>query len=148
MRYEDDICIRLMYHIRKEYPQNRWQVFHVANEGKRKPQYRAKLAKLGVLAGVSDYVITKPSGGYPCLFLEIKTSDGRPSNDQLTFLREQRLNGHMGLISYGYEESKYIIDEWFAGRAQRLRWMQECDRKRARNAGWKERAKSAAPEGM
>ena len=143
-RQEDDICIRLMYNVLKEYPFMRWQMFHVPNEGKRKPRYADKMARMGLLSGVSDYVITRPSGGYPALFLEVKTETGRPGENQLKFIQEARLNGHMGLFGYGYTECHYIFKEWINGNAGRIAWMQTCDKKRERNAGWKERAESPA----
>ena len=136
-REEDNICIRLMHDTLLDYPYMRHQIFHVPNEGKRKPQYRDKMAKMGLLSGVSDYVITRPSGGYPVLFLEVKTLTGRPADSQLKFAAEQRLNGHMALFGYGYVECRYILREWMAGNASRLAWMQACDKKRERNAGWK-----------
>ena len=145
-RHEDDICIRLMHNVLREYPFMRWQMFHVPNEGKRKPQYRAKMAKMGLVSGVSDYVIHKPSGGYPGLYLEVKTKTGTPSENQLTFMREVRLNGYMGIFGYGYEECHYICKEWIDGNARRIAWMQECDKKRERNAGWKARTNDATTE--
>lgn len=137
---EDQICVDLNDHVRKTYPQWRKSWWHNPNGGFRPKQTARRFKAMGVLPGVSDYQITRPSNGYPGLFLEIKKEKGGHVEDvQKEFLKEQRLNGYMGIITFGYDESKMVIDAWFRNETWLISWMQNSDSKSERNAAYKER---------
>lgn len=65
--------------------------FHPANEGKRKPQYAAKMAKLGLKAGVPDVLIfSPPRGGWRETFLGGST--GHPVKGVAIELKRKRFS--------------------------------------------------------
>ena len=139
---EEDICIRLMAHIRDQYPWAKYHVFHVPNAGKRKPHYLAKLYAMGLLPGVSDYVLSHPRT-MQMLYLEVKTETGAPTQNQLAFIAAKRDSGHVGLFGYGYKECELIVDSWFNQQYSNIEWMQYNDKKSERNAARKARAAGA-----
>ena len=77
-----------------------------------------KLKAEGFLPGVSDLIIFEPRGGYSCLFLEMKKSDGGngASENQLWFIREVEARGALGVVSNGADEAIAFIDEYLGGK--------------------------------
>ena len=77
-----------------------------------------KLKAEGFLPGVSDLIIFEPRGGYSCLFLEMKKSDGGngASENQLWFIREVKKRGAFGIVCNGADEAKQAIDDYLNGR--------------------------------
>lgn len=63
--------------------------FHVPNEGYRERNYAQKLKRIGVKAGVADYVwFLGPKGR--CIFIEMKSHGGRKSIPQAHFEQQCR----------------------------------------------------------
>lgn len=92
-------------HTRYHYPNV--IIFHVPNEGAIPPQYRDKLLQMGLLGGVSDLVLLKPSKGYHGAMIEMKRtnkSDSTVSQDQIDFLRWAREEGYFTAVCFGAEE--------------------------------------------
>lgn len=54
--------------------------YHIANEGKRKVQYRIKLKKMGFRSGAPDLVVEYPKG--KIIYIELKNELGRLSESQ------------------------------------------------------------------
>ena len=54
--------------------------FHVPNEGKRSISYHAKMKKMGLKAGVPDFIIEYPQA--KLIYIELKTKLGRLSDAQ------------------------------------------------------------------
>lgn len=88
---------------------------HVPNEGKHKPQYRKKQARMGLLPGVADFLIfDKPKNGRSSVgtAMELKALDGRPpSREQLNFLD--------ALEAVDWETG------WHRGADEAIRWLTE-----------------------
>jgi len=88
---------------------------HVPNSGKRSPAYGKKMKRMGMLAGVSDFLIFDPP---PLVLatrgavLELKALDGKPpSKEQITFLGSMQRRG--------YE------DYWCRGAEAAIKWLSE-----------------------
>lgn len=109
---EDKLCMAFTTHCEKYFPRIRgilaWT--HVANQGRSKSQ-GSKLKKMGVYAGVFDYIFWAPD---LTLHLEAKVEKRDYSDTQRTFMSlvedmpRHKLNkfysvreGHNILISYG-----------------------------------------------
>ena len=85
------------------------------NASKRAAQMN-KLKAEGLLPGVSDLTVFEPRPPYSCLFLEMKTRSGRPTDNQLWFLRQVEARGAFGAVAYGFEEAKEIIEKYLEGK--------------------------------
>jgi hypothetical protein len=87
--------------------------YHFVNEGKRTPQNASLLKKMGMTAGISDLFMPRGNQTFKGLWLEIKTDKGRPSPAQLKFQAQMICEGYAANISYGYDESLYIIKNFY-----------------------------------
>ena len=95
---------------RHNYPQYRKLFFHVANESECRPQYRAKLSKMGITSGVSDLILLVPVGGYPYAVFEMKrTGKGQLSPDQKLFLNAAAEMGAFAAVACGAEQFKLAV---------------------------------------
>lgn len=98
---------------REHYPQHGMLFFHVANESSSKPQYRAKLNKMGVTAGIADLVLLVPSGPYYYAVFEMKrTGKGYLSNDQKKHLNAVAEAGGFACMCRGANEFKKAVDDY------------------------------------
>lgn len=68
-------------------------LFAVPNGGKRPPREAARMKKEGQRRGVLDLCLPVPAAGFVGLFVEMKTADGRVSDDQKWWIRHLR---HVG----------------------------------------------------
>lgn len=106
---EDNECMALMewahYHsICKKY------LIHIANEGKRTPQYGHKLKKMGLKKGVSDYFLAYPHNGYAGLWIELKAHAlSRSTPEQIEWIEDMKSVGYQGYIVYDWERAKDLI---------------------------------------
>ncbi|QDH45791.1 putative nuclease containing VRR-NUC domain [Pantoea phage vB_PagM_PSKM] len=86
--------------------------FHPVNEGNIPVQYRSKLVEQGMLAGISDFVILKPSRGFHGALIEMKRSnksDSKVSPDQIEILKQARSEGYFTAITYGFDEFRKAL---------------------------------------
>ena len=74
-------------------------LFHVPNERSDKIQ-AANLKRMGVKPGVPDLCLTVPAGEYHGLFIEMKKTGGRTSDDQLWWLEHLKENGYATAVCY------------------------------------------------
>lgn len=90
--------------------------FHVANElpvyDEKMVRFAANLKHKGKKPGVSDIVIFEEHQGYNTLWIELKTTDGKPSLQQLAFLHNRNNNGSLAVMAYGLQEAKDMT-EWY-----------------------------------
>ena len=84
--------------------------FHVANGSKASPQYRRKLAALGLRPGVSDLICLHNGEAFA---LELKRSKrGVVSEYQNEFLSDWRAAGGHGVVAEGLDEALACIKAW------------------------------------
>jgi hypothetical protein len=87
-------------------------IFHVANERFTTPHSGALLKRKGVLAGVSDILILKPSNGYNGAAIELKMPLGRLTKPQKTFLETAHDNGYFVGVCYSAESAIKAIKDY------------------------------------
>ena len=89
---------------------------HVPNEGRHKPQYRAKLAKLGVKPGVPDLLIFEPAYGYTGVAIELKrVKGGRVSSAQDDWISDLARLGWRAQVCFGAGEAIALLEEMYGG---------------------------------
>ena len=69
----------------------------------------------GLRPGVSDLFLPAARRGYHGLFLEMKTSKGKPSENQLEFIANVSEQGYYAVICHGAAEAIDIL-EWYLGK--------------------------------
>jgi len=98
-------------------------LIHIRNEGKRSLAEGARAKRMGLMKGVSDLFLAKPkvtpdgwnndghaeylySGGF---WIELKSQKGKPSKEQLDFLRKMEIEGYETGIFYSWTEAANAI---------------------------------------
>ena len=157
---EDLLTIQLMDYVRRRYPKAVGVFYHIPNGGFRKITTARLLKRMGVLPGVSDFFCMQPRGEYSGLYLELKTEEGRLSEDQKTFLFLAQNCGYMALPVWGEVDAKDVIDMWLGcyGRPEDYAWRmglfteskrrKEGERRRARKAEFSGSSYIDGPEGQ
>ena len=87
-------------------------IFHVANERTTSPQSGALLKRKGVLSGVSDILIMKPSKEKHGAAIELKSKNGKVSPNQQSFLDTLAENGYFTAVCYSADEAIATIIEY------------------------------------
>jgi hypothetical protein len=83
--------------------------WHTPNGGRRSKREAVKFKRMGVLAGVSDLIISIP--GARMAFLELKSRRGRLSEEQEAFIAGQEANGFTcGMAKTLDEAVKFLTD--------------------------------------
>jgi hypothetical protein len=93
--------------LRLQYPEIALHTMHIANERKTSIQAGYFLKRMGVLPGVSDIFMAWPVCHYHGLFIEVKSSKGKPTKSQIDFLNRVSAKGYMARLCYGAQE---VID--------------------------------------
>lgn len=99
-------------------------MFAIPNGGARDAITGAMLKAEGVKRGVPDIFLPQPVGTYHGLFIELKTSTGRPSPEQREWLCRLNNRGYAAVLCRGFEEAtetitKYLKDTLSQGDASR-----------------------------
>lgn len=92
--------------------------FHVPNGGKRTPREAATFRAMGVLAGVPDLIIMQPGG--TVRFIEVKTMNGRVSEQQMEFFDNARRAGFECSIVRDLDDAVKVLSHWGAIRGARV----------------------------
>ena len=87
-------------------------IFAVPNGARRSPRLGAYLKAEGMLAGVADLCILKPSQDYCCLFIEFKIAPNKPSQAQLDFISYANENGYAAIICYDLDDAMNITKQY------------------------------------
>ncbi len=108
--FEEEIHVKVASELRKAGV----AFIHCPNEGQVKPQYGAKLKRLGVSSGVPDLMLITPPpcGGYPAAALEIKRRGGRLSATQREWLNTMASYGWATACEYGLDDCLNRLKEW------------------------------------
>jgi len=112
--YEDEDLINFVLWVERNHPITFKALFHVANESKSAPQYRAKLRQKGMKKGVPDLIIPHPKGGFSGLVIELKRNSGgaRISPEQKHFMGIFSNANFLCCYTYGLEEIKKAFNEY------------------------------------
>jgi hypothetical protein len=87
--------------------------FHVPNGGKRNGREAVKFKKLGVRAGVPDFIFLYPSNDKHGLILEFKTAKGYVSKVQKYWLEELEKNNYETHVVRDSLEAIEIVKKYF-----------------------------------
>ena len=87
-------------------------LFAIPNAGKRSKGAGGKLRAEGMKAGVPDLCLPVPSGKFHGLFIELKAKGGRPTGEQVEWLRALTAQGYYASICVGWEDAKRTIENY------------------------------------
>lgn len=91
-----------------QIPALRW-LFHCPNGELRDPNIARKLLKMGVLAGVADFIWLYPRNGYHGMVLELKSVHGSLSESQKEFLDYCRGAGYYACCCRGWTTARQAL---------------------------------------
>lgn len=84
------------------------------NNNPRSAKDGARLKRMGMRAGVADWLFLVPNESDPASLysLELKTEKGRPSPEQLDWKNYINDVGHYAEIAYGWDHAIRILGAW------------------------------------
>lgn len=94
-------CVRWFAY---QYPELRGLLFAVPNGGRRDAVTGAKMKAEGVVAGVSDLILLVPSNGNGALCIEMKTANGRQSDEQKRWQQAVERMGYRYVVCRSLDE--------------------------------------------
>lgn len=97
--------------IRKKYPVLAL-LHHIPNERQCTPRQGAKLKRMGVKSGVPDLFLPAPRGAYHGLYLEMKTENGRTSDNQNWWLKNLEGVGYHCKVCHGWKEAVQEMERY------------------------------------
>ena len=100
--------------IRKEFPELKL-MFHIPNERKCDPREGKRLKLMGVKSGVPDLMLPVARGRYHGLFIELKSGNGRPTDNQIWWKKELEGQKYMSAICYGWVQASEVILQYLRG---------------------------------
>lgn len=69
----------------------------------------------GLIVGASDYFLAVPMGTFHGCWIELKRRDiKKASENQVIFLRRQKMFGFEAFVASGFEEAKEKVDEYLS----------------------------------
>jgi hypothetical protein len=84
----------------------------IPNGGDRTASERVRLASEGVLAGMPDLCVLRPSKGFHGLFVEMKTDVGVVGAAQKDLATRLNKEGYLCLVARGADEAYRLIEEY------------------------------------
>ncbi len=106
---------QLVAWFRMQYRQLSDLLIHIPNGQNVGAVVGARLKRMGLLKGASDFLLAYPIGGYAGLWLELKTEGGRLTVEQQAFLERMRHVGYSAHASWHFEDSQKIIVSYIDG---------------------------------
>lgn len=104
---ESDLQIKIADWIKSNYPDC---LFTIAPNDIKLNIWQGKcLKRRGYRKGTLDFLILEPRGIFHGMFLEIKTSHGKETDEQKEFIKLSSERGYFAITTWGYDEAiKYI----------------------------------------
>lgn len=88
-------------------------IHHVANEGRRSPQYGARLKRMGMSPGYPDLLLDCPKGIYHGLRIELKKDrDSKPTAEQKKWISKLNRYGYYAVVCYGADEAIAVLHQY------------------------------------
>ncbi len=100
--------------ILKRYPELRW-AYAIPNGGKRSKATAGKLKAEGVEAGVFDYCLPVPAGGYAGLYLEFKAGKNTTTELQDAFREFAENQGYRCAVVWTLGAAIMIVESYLRG---------------------------------
>lgn len=85
------------------------RIFHIPNGGKRNPRTGAILKSIGTWSGVADYFWMYNYNGVNGVFIEMKTSNGEPSQNQINFMLTATEAKYLYIMGRGWIQTARLI---------------------------------------
>lgn len=94
-----------------------WQerLIHIPNGGGRSKREAASLKAQGVTPGVSDYLLAQPTKWHHGLWIELKASDGKRTDEQVEWIEDMISQGYAGCFAYGADAAFDAIRLYLSG---------------------------------
>lgn len=93
-------------------PEIKRLIFHIPNEGRRSQGYGRLLRDLGMRRGVSDLFIAMPRRNYHGAWIELKSANGKLSEDQALFQLDMAQQNYFVTVCWAVEEAIETI-KWY-----------------------------------
>ena len=93
-------------------------LMHIPNEGKRSAVLGNIMRKEGLRRGVPDLFLAVPCGAFSGLWLEMKSKTGKPTVDQLEYLRILEKSGYECHVCYGWQEAVQHVEAYLKPRRE------------------------------
>lgn len=106
---EDELCIACVDWFDRVIKRP-FDMIHIPNEGARTKANGAKLKRMGLRAGVADYLISKK--GMPVGFMEFKFGNGKPTENQKRFKDYVLMGGFKWQEIRSFDEFKDTLINW------------------------------------
>lgn len=106
--------VKLVQRVRAFYPDV--IIAAIPNGGNRAASERVRLHNEGVLAGMPDIMVTEPANGFNGLFIEMKTSTGVQSKEQIIIQAKLNQRGYLCVVAKSATEGFNIIEGYLNGR--------------------------------
>ena len=87
-------------------------MFAIPNGGQRNIVTATKLKAEGVKSGVPDIMLAFPSKHAHGLFIELKSANGKVSENQREWLGALSSSGYQCNVCYSFDEAKKVIEEY------------------------------------
>lgn len=84
-------------------------------QGARSPQNGARMKAEGMRKGTPDLLLAVPRGGYSGMWIELKTLDGRVSEEQKAMLARLIGSGYHAVIARGWDQARQEIESYLKG---------------------------------
>lgn len=110
--HESDLQKNCVKWFRFAYPQ--FIIFSIPNGGSRNVIEAVRLKDEGVLAGVSDLFIPKPTRTFGGLFIEMKAPGGKVSEAQKSFMIKMLSLGYECKVCHSFDEFREAVDNYLA----------------------------------
>ena len=98
-------------------------IFHVPNGGYRTKWEASSLKKNGVKSGVPDLFLPVAHPPYHGIFIEMKSKNGRLSDNQLIYCENVINQNYAVGICYGFDEAVRCLDDYCLDRFIQEKWL-------------------------
>jgi hypothetical protein len=95
-----------------QYPDQYASTYAVPNAARRSPRQGAYMKAEGLKAGVPDICMAYPSNGWHGLYIELKTTKGKPTKSQSEWISRLEANGYAAEICYGLDHAMRTIKDY------------------------------------
>ena len=109
---ESEMQSACVYWFRLQYPKLARLLFAVPNGGYRNKQTAKRMHKEGVVSGVADLILLVPSKSYHGLCVEMKTHEGRQTENQKSWQTIVEQQGYLYKVCRSTTEFFFIINKY------------------------------------
>lgn len=90
-------------------------LFHIPNGGGRSKREAGLLKMMGVKPGVSDLFLPVPKDGFHGLWVEMKTDDGRLSEEQKKWMASMHGQSYLAVVCFSWDVAVEAVMNYLGG---------------------------------